>query len=78
MMEDIGKQLDNAHLVDSSTGEVDFKGVASFLSAVSWGLLVAKAKAGTVAAASKEQSTVKLQFIQILIIAVVTIVVGLV
>ena len=76
-MEDIGKQLDNAHLVDSSTGEVDFKGVASLLSAVSWGLLVAKAKAGTVAAASKEHSTVKLKFFEVLIIVVVAVVVGL-
>lgn len=58
MMEDIGKQLDNAHLVDSA-GQVDFKGVASLLSAISWGVLVAKAKAGTVAAASKEHATVK-------------------
>lgn len=78
MMEDIGKQLDNAHLVDETTGQMDFKAITGLLSTISWAIFMAKAKAGTVAAVSKQHSTVKQQLVNVVMMAAFAGVIGFV
>lgn len=61
-LEDFTQEIASSKLVDEKTGDFDMKNVSGALSMMIWGLIVAKAKAGQVAAVSKDHVTVKSQY----------------
>lgn len=60
MIEDISQELASNNYYDDKTGEINYKALSGTLSMVIWGCIVAKAKAGQVAAVSKNHATVSL------------------
>lgn len=62
MMEDISQELATNNYYDEKTGEYNMKAISGTLSMVIWGCIVAKAKAGSVAAVSKDHATVSTQY----------------
>eukprot|EP00347_Sterkiella_histriomuscorum_P006588 403352195 len=62
IFEEVASELASGKLIDEKTGEFDMKAASGTISMIVWGLIVAKAKAGQVAAVSKDHVVVKSQY----------------